>query len=216
MSIPLRKKDFIQRAHSNPFADQHIFIPQAPFAIDWSSYYKLGSPPAILDLGCGYGRYLHHLALKYPMDNIIGFEIRRKVAEYAALKCKTLTNAAVICTNGMLFLQNFFDKGTLKKIFVIFPDPHFKVRKRKARIVSKQMLDVFYYLLMDAGFVHFSTDVEELFDGMFRCFDDHWGFERIVDTEIEESMKVESDEAKRAGAKAGRVYVASFRKVKVH
>jgi tRNA G46 methylase TrmB len=38
--------------------------------------------------------------------------------------------------NTMKFLPNFFTKAQLNKIFLCFPDPHFKARKHKARIVS--------------------------------------------------------------------------------
>lgn len=45
-------------------------------------------------------------------------------------------NASVIRANAMKFLPNFFEKGQLKKIFFLFPDPHFKARKHKARIIT--------------------------------------------------------------------------------
>jgi len=45
-------------------------------------------------------------------------------------------NIGVIRGNAMKFLPNFFRKHQLKKMFFCFPDPHFKARKHKARIVS--------------------------------------------------------------------------------
>lgn len=45
-------------------------------------------------------------------------------------------NASVIRANAMKFLPNFFHKAQLKKIFFLFPDPHFKARKHKARIIT--------------------------------------------------------------------------------
>lgn len=45
-------------------------------------------------------------------------------------------NISCIRANSMKFLPNFFAKAQLKKIFLCFPDPHFKARKHKARIVS--------------------------------------------------------------------------------
>lgn len=45
-------------------------------------------------------------------------------------------NISVIRTNAMKFLPNFFEHGQLSKIFFLFPDPHFKARKHKARIIS--------------------------------------------------------------------------------
>lgn len=45
-------------------------------------------------------------------------------------------NVSVIRANAMKFLTNFFEKGQLKKLFFLFPDPHFKSRKHKQRIIS--------------------------------------------------------------------------------
>lgn len=45
-------------------------------------------------------------------------------------------NVSVIRANAMKFLPNFFERGQLSKLFFLFPDPHFKARKHKARIIS--------------------------------------------------------------------------------
>lgn len=36
-------------------------------------------------------------------------------------------NAAVLRTNSMRYLPNYFRRGQLTKLFFCFPDPHFKV-----------------------------------------------------------------------------------------
>lgn len=75
-------------------------------------------------------------------------EIRTSVTEFVQSKVKALRaqnaesdptayqNVACVRANSMKFLPNFFERGQLKKIFLCFPDPHFKARKHKARIVS--------------------------------------------------------------------------------
>ncbi len=45
-------------------------------------------------------------------------------------------NVSVIRANAMKHMPNFFAKGQLSKIFFLFPDPHFKLRKQKARIIT--------------------------------------------------------------------------------
>lgn len=49
-------------------------------------------------------------------------------------------NIAVIRANAMKHLPNFFHKGQLSKLFFLFPDPHFKKKKHKARIITHQLL----------------------------------------------------------------------------
>lgn len=75
-------------------------------------------------------------------------EIRTSVTEFVQSKVKALRtqnaelnpsayqNVACVRANSMKFLPNFFERGQLSKIFLCFPDPHFKTRKHKARIVS--------------------------------------------------------------------------------
>lgn len=45
-------------------------------------------------------------------------------------------NVSVIRANSMKHMPNFFAKGQLSKMFFLFPDPHFKLRKQKARIIT--------------------------------------------------------------------------------
>lgn len=80
------------------------------------------------------------------MRKNIGMEIRSAVTEYVQTKAKALRsqhsetqgyqNVACLRANTMKFLPNFFNRAQLSKIFLCFPDPHFKARKHKARIVS--------------------------------------------------------------------------------
>ncbi|KAM0674131.1 tRNA (guanine-N(7)-)-methyltransferase (tRNA(m7G46)-methyltransferase) [Gurleya vavrai] len=216
---PPRKKDFLQRAHSNPFLDTNIFIPSDPDSINWSDHFINNKKPTILDLGCGYGRFLFFLAQKFKNENILGMEIRNKVVNYVNAKINSLktendfNNISAIHTNGMIFLQNFFDKNTLEKIFILFPDPHFKNRKKKARIVCKQMVHIYSYVLKINGKIYISTDVEELFGEMEKCFVENDDFDRVND-ELEEFTGKVSDEASRAGARVEKVFTAVFMKIK--
>lgn len=58
----------------------------------------------------------------------------------------------------MKFLPNFFRKGQLSKIFLCFPDPHFKTRKHKARIVSTTLNSEYAYVLREGGIIYTITD----------------------------------------------------------
>lgn len=70
---------------------------------------------------------------QYVEDRIIA--LRQQNAEQGAYN-----NIAVLRANAMKFLPNFFEQGQLSKIFFCFPDPHFKARKHKARIVTWVLL----------------------------------------------------------------------------
>ena len=102
------------------------------------------------DVGCGYGGLLVALAPLFPETLMIGMEIRVKVTQYvidriAALRSQNtgdgdggeeaaaaggFQNISVVRTNAMKFIGNYFRKGQLKKMFFLFPDPHFKKVRR--------------------------------------------------------------------------------------
>ena len=56
-----------------------------------------------------------------------------------------------IRTNCMRYLPNFFRKHQMEKIFICFPDPHFKAKNHRRRIVSHILLSEYAYLLKPGG-----------------------------------------------------------------
>ena len=60
-------------------------------------------------------------------------------------------NAACLRTNCMRYLPNFFAKESLEKIFFCFPDPHFKTKNHRRRIVSDILLTEYAYVLAPGG-----------------------------------------------------------------
>lgn len=83
-----------------------------------------------------------------PDELILGLEIRMKVTEYVDLRIKNLReenpgkyqNASVMRTNAMKYLSNYIRKGQLSKMFFCFPDPHFKEKNHRRRIIRRGVL----------------------------------------------------------------------------
>lgn len=97
----------------------------------------------------------------------------------------TYKNIATHRTNTMKFLPNFLPAQSLTSIFLCFPDPHFKARKHKARIVSPALLSEYHYVLRPGGRVYTITDVEDLANWMAGCFERGRGFRRVRQEEWE-------------------------------
>jgi tRNA (guanine-N7-)-methyltransferase len=91
----------------------------------------------------------------------------------------------------MKFLPNFFEKAQLSKIFFLFPDPHFKQRKHKARIISPTLLAEYAYALRVDGILYTITDVKDLHLWMVKHLDEHPLFERISDEECVSKLNKE-------------------------
>ncbi|KAH6678303.1 hypothetical protein B0J14DRAFT_650524 [Halenospora varia] len=182
----------------------------------------------VADIGCGFGGLLVALAPKMPNTLLLGMEIRTQVAEYVQERLKALRvqkaeeglyqNAACLRANSMKFLPNFFKKHQLSKIFLCFPDPHFKARKHKARIVSTTLNSEYAYVVRPGGIVYTITDVEDLHLWMVEHFDKHLSFERVSKEEEEadecvEVMKTGTEESMKVTRNNGQKFVALFRRM---
>ncbi|PBP27041.1 hypothetical protein BUE80_DR002051 [Diplocarpon rosae] len=182
----------------------------------------------VADIGCGFGGLIVALAPIMPETLILGMEIRTQVTEYVQERIKALRaqhpddasyqNAACIRANTMKFLPNFFKKHQLSKIFLCFPDPHFKARKHKARIVSTTLNSEYAYVVRPGGIIYTITDVEDLHKWMVQHFEAHLSFERVSEEEQEADpcvniMRVETEEGKKVERNQGQKFVALFRRL---
>ncbi|CAC5370297.1 trmB [Mytilus coruscus] len=164
--------------------------------MDWSDIY----PQFSSKMEGGYGGLLVDLSPMFPDTLMVGMEIRVKVSDYVKDRIQALRtqnpekyqNIACIRTNAMKFLPNFFRKGQLKKMFFLFPDPHFKKTKHKWRIISQTLLAEYAYVIAVGGIVYTITDVKDLHDWMVSHFDEFPLFERIPDSELESDQVVEN------------------------
>lgn len=231
-----RKRFYRQRAHSNPFSDHELVYPSKPEAMNWKALYggegASNEAPTIADVGCGFGGLLVALAPAFPKNRILGIEIRVQVTQYVLDRIHALrvqnetnpklneryTNIACIRGNAMKFLPNFFAKGQLEKVFFCFPDPHFKLRKHKARIISPTLLSEYAYCLRPGGIVYTITDVKDLHDWMRTHLENHPLFERLsleeeTSDECVKIMTTATEEGKKVARNGGEKYIACFRRI---
>ncbi|RIB17156.1 guanine-N(7)--methyltransferase-like protein [Gigaspora rosea] len=178
------------------------------------------------DLGCGYGGLLFSLSPLYPETLMLGMEIRVKVEEYVREKIIALRlqhpgqyqNISIIRMNVMKFLPNFFEKGQLSKMFFLFPDPHFKARKHKARVITNQLLAEYAYVLRVGGIIYTISDVKDLHEWMVKHLDEHPLFERIPDEEVEKDpvipfVRTDTEEGKKVERNKGEKFLACYRRI---
>ena len=127
-------------------------------------------------------------------------------------------NISVIRSNAMKFLPNFFEQGQLSKIFFLFPDPHFKARKHKARIISPTLLAEYAYVLRPGGIVYTITDVRDLHEWMVKHLDNFPLFERIpnealADDPCVDAVTYSTEEGRKVERNAGDKFFAAFRRL---
>lgn len=232
-----KKKFYRQRAHSNPFSDHQLDYPSCPEEMDWAKLYphfydqetrKMTKQVTVADIGCGFGGLMVDLSPEFPEDLILGMEIRVQVTNYVEdriialrnnhAKDEGYQNINVLRGNAMKFLPNFFHKGQLSKMFFCFPDPHFKQRKHKARIITNTLLSEYAYVLKEGGVVYTITDVEDLHNWMVKHLEEHPLFERLSESWENEDkcvsiMRNATEEGKKVERKKGDKFVACFKRV---
>ncbi|KAN0063931.1 tRNA (guanine-N(7)-)-methyltransferase (tRNA(m7G46)-methyltransferase) [Thecaphora frezii] len=136
----------------------------------------------------------------------------------AHLVAGSYQNLGVLRANAMKFLPNFFAKSQLSKLFFLFPDPHFKSRKHKARIISPTLLAEYAYVLRPGGIVYTITDVKDLHLWMVRHLEDFPLFQRIGEDELKDdpcvdAVKYATEEGKKVERNKGDKWFAAFRRI---
>lgn len=158
--------------HVNPLAPYFRFTPK-PLEIE--KIFAAPARPLFLDLGCARGRFLLKMAELFPDQNFLGVEIREPlVAEANRLKDeKNLTNLHYEFVNATLWLDRLLEKlpeGVLQTVTIQFPDPWYKKKHAKRRMVSDKLVEAVAAHLGVGGKIFIQTDVEFLADEMFALF----------------------------------------------
>ncbi|HQZ98035.1 MAG TPA: tRNA (guanosine(46)-N7)-methyltransferase TrmB [Pyrinomonadaceae bacterium] len=157
--------------HVNPLSP---YYRQEPTPFDVSTFAD-PTLPLHLDIGCARGRFILRMAAERPEWNYLGVEIREplvheanSLADEAGLK-----NLKYQFANAMLFLGNLLAEipaGRLQMVTIQFPDPWFKNRHAKRRMVNTELVDAVIKRLAAGGKIFVQTDIEFLADEMFELF----------------------------------------------
>lgn len=125
-----------------------------------------------VDLGCGRGRYAQERARRYPELNIVALESRRKWVEKIRRQCQreNISNLRIIHGDAAHDLPVLFSPGSVAGFTIHHPDPWWKKRHRKRRLVRPELVQLLVQLLVDDGWIYLQTDVPGLASEARRCF----------------------------------------------
>jgi tRNA (guanine-N7-)-methyltransferase len=139
---------------------------EAPVALDlapdWTGLVGARAGALELEIGCGHGGFALAFARARPDRALVAIEQRRKFAADLAAKAahRGLENLIVIHGDARLLAPRLFRAGSLKAIHVHFPDPWWKRRHARRRLVDDGMSLLLLRLLAPGGLLDFRTDVE--------------------------------------------------------
>lgn len=122
--------------------------------------------PLELEIGTGKGLFLRNVAGKKPEHDFLGVEVARKYARFAAagLVKRELENAVMVIGDAARLLEAYLPDDSLFAVHVYFPDPWWKKRHRKRRILRTEVVRLIERRLAPGGRLHFWTDVHEYFE----------------------------------------------------
>lgn len=166
------------RQHVNPLSNKY----QLPIILpNWDKIYTQPTQPLHLDIGCSRGEFLLSMATIKSNWNFLGLEIREPLVIQANEKVTELglqNLHFLFCNvnNALKPLLESFERGVLQRVTIQFPDPWFKKRQAKRRVVQPELVDTLAAYLMDGGKVFLQSDVEAVAVQMCNRFEEHPAF----------------------------------------
>ncbi|MFG0286810.1 MAG: tRNA (guanine(46)-N(7))-methyltransferase TrmB [Rhodopirellula sp. JB044] len=137
--------------------------------------------PLEIEVGSGKGLFIQTESERRPGHNYFGIEIAKKYAAHAAARLakRKRANAMMLAGDATpLFASGTYVEGeqygqpaveriasgSLEAVHVYFPDPWWKKRHRKRRVLSESNIRQFSRCLRTGGRLHFWTDVLDYFE----------------------------------------------------
>ena len=138
-----------------------------------------------MDIGCAAGEFLFELALVNASWNYLGIEIREKLFKNAELKLREreIKNLYFLFGSANKILNEFHIKlmtKNLQSISFNFPDPWFKKRHYKRRVIQPELIHLLSNSMQSGSQIFIKTDVKDLFNYMDYIISSNLNFKKIA------------------------------------
>ncbi|WP_204104637.1 MULTISPECIES: tRNA (guanosine(46)-N7)-methyltransferase TrmB [Spirulina sp. CCY15215] len=160
------------RQHVNPLSGKYQ-IPLTP--PDWRQIYAAPQQPLHLDIGCARGRFILEMAQLQPQRNFLGLEIREPLVTEAnhqrdELKLSNLHYLFCNVNISLSILLESLPDRVLDCVTIQFPDPWFKKRHVKRRVVQPELVEELARSLPIGATVFLQSDVAAIASEMREQF----------------------------------------------
>jgi tRNA (guanine-N7-)-methyltransferase len=138
-------------------------LPEAP----WDPAALFGRrAPLEIEVGSGKGLFLQNAAIGTPEHDFLGVEVAYKYARFIAARLakRAISNAKAVHGDALQLFRERVPADSLAAVHVYFPDPWWKSRHHKRRVMTEDFLADVVRTLQPGGRLHFWTDVKEYFD----------------------------------------------------
>lgn len=121
----------------------------------------LSHRPIDVEVGFGGGNFILQRAIQNPEVTHVGFEIRRNLclSLVKRIESNNANNLRVIYEDVRQSMDELFEDQSIRRCSVFFPDPWWKKRHVKRRVLTPFFLDLMEKKLVPNGMLHIKTDV---------------------------------------------------------
>ena len=186
------------RQHVNPLSKNFQEIEILP---PMDQIFDNPNLPLHIDIGSASGKFLFDLALENKNWNYIGIEIREKLVKNAKLRLKEIKHENLYFAFGNA--NNIFNDSRseflinhLSSISFNFPDPWFKKKHFKRRVIQPQLISLLSKAMKIGSLIFIKTDVRELFDYMDFTISSTSDFEKLETEEFKLSESFNPNQIK--------------------
>jgi len=155
------------RNHVNPLLPHFQKPVPVPAGGDWGKVFRDLSKPIVLDIGAAKGRFCLEGARRFPEFNWLGIEIREPLVVRANewSKEENLGNLHYIFGNasaGVADLLTSMPAGMLRRVTIQCPDPCFKKKHQKRRMVTNRLVEELAAHMPSAAVLFVQSDVAQV------------------------------------------------------
>jgi tRNA (guanine-N7-)-methyltransferase len=119
-----------------------------------------------LEVGSGKGLFMIDVAERNPSTYFIGIELASKYCALAQsrLEAKQIQNGRFFDADAVEVMSHDVPENRLSAVHVYFPDPWWKARHKKRRVLNERMVQAIERALEPKGILHFWTDVLDYYE----------------------------------------------------
>jgi tRNA (guanine-N7-)-methyltransferase len=123
--------------------------------------------PLEVEVGSGKGLFLQNASLGMPERDFLGLEIAYRYAQFTAYRLakRGIPNARAAQGDGLKLFREWIPDAALAAVHVYFPDPWWKARHHKRRVMNEAFAADVVRTLAPGGRLHLWTDVKDYYDG---------------------------------------------------
>ena len=146
------------RQHVNPLKSELLSIPDVP---------RLAPPLGgflEVELGSAEAEFLIERGPHEPRALLVGVEIRREMVARADRRCReaSVANVRNVFANMSVDLPRLFAPGSVRRFHINFPDPWWKSRQHKRRVVGADLMADLVTALEPRGEISVMTDIFDI------------------------------------------------------